>query len=69
VTLKKNLSEKVVPLYGPRNGKMDPFVAESLSASMHLKLWRDAARKEIIFEGNGMNVGLEVVNDVEHLIS
>ncbi len=55
-------------LRSPESGLMDGRIVESLTAGIHLKLYEITdGQNELLFEGTGMNAGLEVVGNMNEL--
>lgn len=55
-------------LRSPESGLMDGRIVESLTAEIHLKLYETTdGQNELLFEGTGMNAGLEVVGNMSEL--
>ena len=44
--------------YGPKNGEMSPYVRETLTGKVYMKLYNNKS-KELIYEGFGYNTGIE----------
>jgi hypothetical protein len=51
-------------LKAPKNGMMDRDITESITSNVKVKLY-DNKNKTVLFEGDGMNTGFEVVGDVK----
>ncbi|MDP4092976.1 MAG: tocopherol cyclase family protein [Bacillota bacterium] len=54
-------------LKAPRNGMMDRDITESISARIHVKFSK--ADNSIIFEGLGVNTGMEIAGGISELLS
>ena len=44
--------------YGPKNGEMSPYVRETLTGNIYMKLYNNKSNK-LIYEGSGYNSGIE----------
>ncbi|MBU5675923.1 tocopherol cyclase family protein [Alkaliphilus sp. MSJ-5] len=51
-------------LKAPKNGMMDRDISESITSAVKVKLY-DSKSKKVVFSGEGLNTGFEVVGDVE----
>lgn len=54
----ETLDNDFILCYGPKNGEMSPYVKETLTGKIHMKLYNNKSNK-LIYEGIGYNTGVE----------